>query len=158
MRTPRRLAPIFALLAAVAADAAETLPIRFARVDGVYVAYSLELAASEAERARGLMHRRTLAATGGMLFDFGREQQVAMWMRNTFIPLDMLFIDGQGRVFDVLRDTVPLSETLLVPRGPARYVVELAAGQAALRGLAPGARLCLPGTLRASPSVPRDPR
>jgi uncharacterized membrane protein (UPF0127 family) len=135
---------LFALFAGLPSPAAGTLPVRFERSDGVFVPYALEIASTDAERTRGLMHRRFLAATGGMLFDFGREQQVAMWMRDTFVSLDMLFVDGSGVVVDVLRDAVPLSEALLAPRAPARYVVELAAGQAALRGLARGDRLHLP--------------
>ncbi len=151
MRTARRLPGSVLLLVAWQAAAGETLPVRFERDDGVFVEFSLEVAATEAERARGLMFRRTLPATGGMLFDFGREQPIAMWMRNTYLALDMLFVDAGGRVVDVLRDTAPLSETLLTPRAPARYVIEVAAGQTALRGLAAGDRLRLPAALRTSP-------
>ena len=138
-------------MAAWRATAGETFSVRFERDDGVFVEFTVEVAATEAERARGLMFRRALPATGGMLFDFGREQPIAMWMRNTYLSLDMLFVDAAGRVVDVLRDTVPLSETLLMPRAPARYVVEVAAGQAALRGLSAGDRLRLPAALRTSP-------
>ena len=143
-----------ALALVMPARAADTLSLRIERADGVAVVYAVEVARSAAEREHGLMERRALAPTAGMLFDFGREQPLAMWMRNTYVPLDMLFADAAGVVVDVIADTVPLSEALLVPRAAARYVVELGAGQVALRGLATGDRLRLPATLRASPSAP----
>jgi len=133
------------------AGAAEPAAIRFERRDGVFVAFSVEIARSDAERRQGLMHRRSLSPTGGMLFDFGADQDIAMWMRNTYVALDMVFVSSDGVVVDILPDTVPLSETLLASRAPARYVVELLAGQAATRGLAAGDRLWLPVALRTSP-------
>ena len=133
------------------AGAAEPAAIRFERRDGVFVAFSVEIARSDAERRQGLMHRRSLSPTGGMLFDFGADQDIAMWMRNTYVALDMVFVSSDGVVVDILPDTVPLSETLLATRAPARYVVELLAGQAAARGLAAGDRLWLPVALRTSP-------
>ncbi len=135
----------------LATAAAELATIRFERQDGVFVAFSLEIARSDAERRQGLMERRSLSPMGGMLFDFGREQEIAMWMRNTYVSLDMVFVSADGVIVDILRDTEPLSETLLAPRAPARYVVELLAGQAAVRDLAAGDRLRLPAALRTSP-------
>ncbi len=131
--------------------AAEWAAIRFERRDGVFVAFSVEIARSDAERRLGLMHRHSLSQTGGMLFDFGVNQDIAMWMRNTYVALDMVFVSADGVIVDILQDTVPLSETLLAPRAPARYVVELLAGQAAARGLGAGDRLWLPAALRSSP-------
>jgi len=142
------------LVVLAAARAAEIATIRFERQDGVAVAYAVEIARSDAERRQGLMGRRSLSPGGGMLFDFGQEQEVAMWMRNTYVSLDMVFVDADGVVVDILRDTTPLSDALLAPRAPARYVVELLAGQAVARGLAVGDRLRLPGGLRTSPSGP----
>ena len=134
-----------------AVDAAEQATLRFERLDGVFVVFSLEIARSDAERRQGLMHRRSLSPTGGMLFDFGADQDIAMWMRNTYVALDMVFVSADGVIVDILTNTVPLSETLLAPRAPARYVVELLGGQAAARGLAAGDRLRLPAALRSSP-------
>lgn len=143
-------------LVAAAAQAAEMprAPLAVVRADGVEVAYTVELARSAAERRQGLMGRRRLAADAGMLFDFGQEQAIAMWMRNTYVALDMLFADTDGRIVDIIVHTVPFSETLQVPRAPARYVVELVAGQVATRGIAIGDRLRLPDALRTSPSAP----
>lgn len=118
---------------------------------GARVGYTVELAVSAAERRTGLMGRRTLAPDAGMLFDFGYTQPLAMWMRNTYIPLDMLFADAAGVIVDVITATTPLSEALLIPRAPARYVLELCAGQATAQGIARGDRLRLPAALRTSP-------
>ncbi len=73
-----------------------------------------------------------------MLFDFGAEQPVAMWMRNTFIPLDMLFVDMAGRVVHIARETTPLSEATITADRPVRGVIELAGGEAARLGIEPG--------------------
>lgn len=156
MRRLRALCLLLLAFGAPAAQAAEMprAPLAVVRADGVELVYTVELARSADERRQGLMGRRRLAADAGMLFDFGQEQPIAMWMRNTYVALDMLFASADGRIVDVIVRTVPLSEALLVPRAPARYVVELAAGQVATRGIAIGDRLRLPAALRTSPSAP----
>ncbi len=102
------------------------------------VELKLELADDGTERARGLMFRKSLPEHGGMLFDFGAEQPVAMWMRNTYIPLDMLFVDMAGRVVHIARETTPLSEATITADRPVRGVIELAGGEAARLGIEPG--------------------
>ena len=102
------------------------------------VELSLEIADDSAERARGLMFRKSLPPRGGMLFDFGGEQPVAMWMRNTYVPLDMLFVDPAGRIVHIARETTPHSEATITAGQPVRGVVEIAGGQAAALGLAEG--------------------
>lgn len=114
---------------------------------GRQIEYTVELALSDAERRRGLMGRRRLAADAGMLFDFGAAQPIAMWMRDTHVALDMVFADEAGVIVDLIAHTTPLSDTLLMPRAPARYVLELRAGQSAAQGIATGDRL----RLRTSP-------
>jgi len=73
-----------------------------------------------------------------MLFDFKRVQPVAMWMKNTLIPLDMLFIDGAGRVVNVAENTVPLSLATIPSAAPVRAVLEINAGSARRLGIRPG--------------------
>lgn len=101
----------------------------------------VELALSAAERSQGLQGRKKLAADAGMLFDFGATQPVAMWMKNTYVALDMLFIDDTGFVVHLIENTIPLSETLLEPNVPVRAVLELAAGSARRLGVRPGDRV-----------------
>ncbi len=88
----------------------------------------LEFAGTPEQRAHGLMFRRFLPDNFGMLFDFGGTGEVAMWMKNTFVPLDMLFFDERGRVVGLIADAEPLSERVLSPGVPARAVLELPAG------------------------------
>ncbi len=101
----------------------------------------VEVASTPEQLAQGLMFRRSLEADAGMLFDFGQSRPVSMWMKNTLIPLDMLFMDRRGRVVHVEEYAVPGS---LIPRGPSEPVLgvlELAAGTARRLGLKPGDRV-----------------
>ncbi|MBV8776946.1 MAG: DUF192 domain-containing protein, partial [Alphaproteobacteria bacterium] len=100
--------------------------------------FRIELALTAAQMEQGLMFRRTLAPDAGMLFDFTRPTNVTMWMKNTLIPLDMLFLDERGRVFDIHERAVPMSTDVIAAKGPARYVVELNGGTAARLGIKPG--------------------
>ncbi len=100
--------------------------------------FNVELADEPRERRVGLMHRKEMAPDHGMLFDFGQNQQVSMWMRNTFIPLDMLFINEHGEIVNIGRNTVPHSEEVVASEGPVRFVLEVVAGTARLLGLEPG--------------------
>ncbi len=110
------------------------------RSDGVGVWFEVEIADTAAARTRGLMHRETLPARHGMWFDFGRAQAVTMWMKNTQLPLDMLFVDASGRVISIAKDTVPGSLARIESRGAARYVLEINAGEAARFAVTAGAQ------------------
>lgn len=114
------------------------------RADGVAVMFSIEVADTEAGRAQGLMHRARLRARSGMLFDFGRETGIRMWMKNTLIPLDMVFAGDDGGIRHIAADTVPYSESLIASREPARYVLEINGGEAQRLGIAVGDTLLLP--------------
>ncbi|MBE7244272.1 hypothetical protein MHIMP23_15190 [Methylobacterium hispanicum] len=96
---------------------------------------------NDAERARGLMFRRSMAPNHGMLFDFERVEPVAMWMKNTYLPLDMLFIRADGTVARVAADTEPLSTATILSGEPVLAVLELNAGTAARLGIRPGDRV-----------------
>jgi uncharacterized membrane protein (UPF0127 family) len=98
----------------------------------------LELADEPEERTVGLMFRQSLAERTGMLFDFGAEEPVAMWMRNTLIPLDMLFVSEGGRIVHIAAMTVPHSLDTITAGVPVRGVIEIAGGEAARLGIAPG--------------------
>jgi uncharacterized protein len=126
------------LLAASAALAQATEPLAIVTQDGTKHSFRVEVARNDADRAQGLMYRRSMAADHGMLFDFGKEAPVAMWMQNTYIPLDMLFIRKNGVVARIAANTEPLS-TRTIPSGEAVLsVLELNAGTAAKLGLKAG--------------------
>ena len=137
---------IFALLAVLAAGAfafaagPKLEPLTFHTAGGPR-AVQVEVADTPERRQVGLMYRRTLAPDHGMLFDFGAPQPVAMWMKNTYISLDMVFVTDKGLVHRVERGAEPLSEAIIDSGAPVRFVVELAAGEADTLGLKPGDRV-----------------
>jgi uncharacterized protein len=106
--------------------------------------FAVELAVSEEQRERGLMFRRELPEGRGMLFKFEPDQVVTMWMHNTYIPLDMIFIRGDGRILRIAENTTPQSDRIISSGGPARGVLEVIAGTARKLGLAPGDRVAHP--------------
>lgn len=133
----------FLLTGAASASAAE----RFA-VDSVDLmtrkgqfGIRVEMAVTWAQRAQGLQHRKYLAPDNGMLFDYGRSQSVTMWMKNTYIPLDMLFIGADGRIVKIAKNTKPLSLDRIPSEWPVRAVLELQAGSADRMGVLPGDRV-----------------
>ena len=112
---------------------------------GARATVTVELARTDAEREHGLMGRRALDEEAGMLFLFEASEVRAFWMKNTLIPLDMLFIDDGGRVAGIVREAEPLTLTPRTPGVPARYVLEVRGGWAARHGVAPGDRVRFEG-------------
>jgi uncharacterized membrane protein (UPF0127 family) len=123
--------------------AAELQPLEIASKGRVHV-FAVEMASTPAEQAKGLMDRRELPEGQGMLFDFHHEQLTSFWMKNTYIPLDMIFIRGDGRILRIAENTVPLSEALIPSGGPVRAVLEVSGGTAKKLGIAPGDRVAHP--------------
>lgn len=107
--------------------------------------YTVEVAKSDRERAMGLMFRRTLPESSGMIFIYDPPQPVAMWMRNTYIPLDMIFIAADGTVRRIEVHTEPFSTDIIPSGGDVAAVLELNAGQAEKIGVKPGDRVVFPG-------------
>ncbi|MCJ2096805.1 DUF192 domain-containing protein [Methylobacterium sp. J-072] len=103
--------------------------------------FDVEVMRDDAGRSRGLMFRRHMAADHGMLFDFERTEPVTMWMKNTYLPLDMLFIRPDGIVSRVAADTEPLSTAIIPSGSPVSAVLELNAGTAAKLGIQAGDRV-----------------
>jgi uncharacterized membrane protein (UPF0127 family) len=120
--------------------AAELQPLEITSKNGVHV-FAVEMAVTPEQQASGLMFRRELPEGQGMLFDFGHEQPTSFWMKNTYIPLDMIFIRGDGRIARIAENTVPLSEALVSSGGPVRAVLEVIGGTAKKLGIAPGDRV-----------------
>lgn len=104
-------------------------------------AFNIEVVDTEAGRERGLMFRKSLAPDAGMLFDFLTPQMVAFWMKNTLIPLDMVFIAADGTVETVHANAVPSDLTPIPSGAPVRFVLEIAGGRAAAIDLAPGDKM-----------------
>jgi uncharacterized membrane protein (UPF0127 family) len=125
------------------AGAADMNTVEIVSKTGVHV-FQVELAVNDAERAHGLMDRKELPEGRGMLFDFQREQDVAFWMKNTYIPLDMIFIRANGRILRIAENTTPLSEQMIPSGGPVRAVLEVIGGTARKLGIAPGDRVAHP--------------
>ena len=100
--------------------------------------FKVEIADDDRERQLGLMFRRSMADDEGMLFDFFQEEQVSFWMRNTYIPLDMLFIKADGTIASIAERATPLSERSIPSKGPVRYVLEINGGLSAKLGIKPG--------------------
>ncbi len=103
--------------------------------------FDVELADTPETKARGLMFRKEMAPDAGMIFDFQVSMPVTMWMKNTFIPLDMLFVDDAGVIRNIAHRTTPLSLDHINSGGPVRVVVELNAGTAQRLGIAIGDRV-----------------
>jgi len=104
----------------------------------------VEIAATDAEREKGLMFRKSLPEGQGMLFDFHQQQEVGFWMRNTYISLDMIFIRADGRILRIAENTEPESTAIISSGGLARGVLEVPAGTARKYGIAPGDRVSHP--------------
>src|SRR5438132_3772004 len=106
--------------------------------------FKVELAETAAQMTQGLMFRTSLAPDAGMLFDYKQPTAATMWMRNTLIPLDMLFVDAQGRIVNIHERAVPQSLDLIAAAEPVRAVIELNGGTAARLGIEPGDRVVHP--------------
>jgi uncharacterized membrane protein (UPF0127 family) len=125
------------------ARSAEQQTLEIASKTGVHV-FAVELAVTDEERARGLMYRRSVPESYGMLFDFKRDQEVTMWMRNTYVSLDMIFIQSDGRIRRIAENTETESDRIIPSGGPVRAVLEVAAGTARKFGIEPGDRVATP--------------
>lgn len=106
--------------------------------EGTTTAVNLEIADSESERAEGLMYRESLAESAGMLFIWPEDASSSFWMKNTYISLDIIFIDSSSQVVFIAENTTPLSEDLITPTSSFRYVLEVNAGFSADNGLSVG--------------------
>lgn len=118
-------------------------PLEIATKSGVRT-FAVEMARTEEEKATGLMYRKELPDGRGMLFDFSPEQPISMWMKNTFVPLDMIFIRSDGRILRIAENTEPQSTKIIPSGGPAKAVLEVVAGTARRYGIAPGDQVIHP--------------
>ena len=132
------LAALSLLILSSCSPPARSYSLEIVTPDGARRVFRIELATKPAERERGLMYRQSLDADAGMLFDFQNDQMVEMWMKNTYIPLDMVFIAGNGNVVRIAADAVPHSLATISSGQPVRAVLEIKGGEAARQGITPG--------------------
>ncbi|HEY8948893.1 MAG TPA: DUF192 domain-containing protein [Rhizomicrobium sp.] len=103
--------------------------------------FNVEVAADWRSQEYGLMNRKSLPKNGGMIFDFGSPSMTSFWMKNTLIPLDMIFIREDGTISSIAPDAVPMSLASIKSVEPVRAVLEIGGGEAARRGIYPGQKV-----------------
>ena len=123
-----------------AVHAATFQPLEIVTKSGVQV-FSVEMATSPQEKETGLMYRKEVPDGKGMLFDFSPPQEVSMWMKNTYVSLDMIFIRADGRILRIAENTEPMSTRIISSQGLAKGVLEVVAGTARKYGIEPGDRV-----------------
>lgn len=157
LRTAGRAAALLLLLAAPVAGAAACRP-DVVELRGPFgqARFSVELADTPEARARGLMFRERLPSGAGMLFVFDRPGRAVFWMRNTLIPLDMIFADAAGRVTKVHAEAIPGDETPIDGGEGVLLVLEINGGLAARLGIGPGAEMRHPALDPATAAWPCD--
>ena len=137
---------VFAILALLTPTAALALPVETITIDtkaGPH-SFSMEVAADDESREKGLMYRKEMAPDAGMLFDFHTPQLVSFWMENTVLPLDMLFVRADGTIARIKANATPYSRENIPSGEPIQLVIELNAGRAAALGITEGAKVHAP--------------
>jgi uncharacterized membrane protein (UPF0127 family) len=135
---------LFAVLVACASS--PPMPqVTLSPPNGSPMRVTVEIADTPTKRNFGLMYRRDLPPSHGMLFLFPHEEQQSFWMKNTPLPLDIIFINAAHTIVSIAANTTPFSETPLPSQGPAQFVLEVNAGFCQQHGIAPGAKVDLPG-------------
>lgn len=132
--------PLFLILAACQPKPPEREALQVLS-GGITHAFQVEIADDEQERETGLMNRDKLPTGQGMLFLFPDARERAFWMKNTHIPLDIIYISKSGEVISIQKNTMPMNETPLHSFGPAAAVLEINGGQADALGIKPGDRI-----------------
>lgn len=143
MRTAAALVCLVALVSTLSCTSSSEPVVTLHGSQGA-VSVRVEIAHTRQELSRGLMWRTELDADAGMLFVFADAAPRTFWMKNTPLPLDILFLDARGTVLNVAAETTPYSEAPIRSSGPARYVLEVNAGYAAKHGIGPGVVVELP--------------
>ena len=113
-------------------------PVTVETAAGVKHIFNVEVVKEVKARDRGLMFRQSLPDDGGMLFDYDPPQAISFWMKNTYIPLDIIFIDAKGEILNIAAETTPLSLQPLPSTGAARGVLEVKGGTCARLGIKAG--------------------
>jgi uncharacterized protein len=133
----------FSNVGAAPAPAPLPLPVTTVVIDSDHgpVSFKVEVAADRASEERGLMFRKTMALNAGMIFDFGTATYQTFWMKNTILPLDMIFIRADGTISSIAPNAVPFSETPIGSVEPVRAVLEINGGRADALGIQSGQKV-----------------
>lgn len=131
---------VLQIMIAAPGQALEKKPLSIITASGQHNV-TVEVALTREEQAAGLMYRTELGDDEGMLFFYPQEFEITMWMKNTYIPLDMIFVKRDGTVLRVEENTEPFSERVISSHGKARAVIELKGGSAARLGIRPGDKI-----------------
>ena len=130
-------------VAAAASQADHPLPRSSVTIDTPRgaVRFTVEIAADDASRMKGLMFRKEMAPDSGMLFEFPDDHFRSFWMKNTILPLDMLFIRADGTISSIVENAKPFSEDIITSREPVRAVLEINGGRSAALGIKAGEKV-----------------
>lgn len=133
---------VFAGCASLSSNA-QALPVAQITIDTPHgpAAFDVEVAADAQSQQTGLMYRREMAANAGMLFDLHKPQFASFWMKNTYLPLDLLFVRADGTISTIEPNAIPLSTDSIASAEPVEAVIELNGGRAHQLGIKPGARV-----------------
>jgi hypothetical protein len=133
-------ATIGLFILATLTTAASSLPVASISIDTAKgrAGFRVEIAGDPASREKGLMFRKSMARNAGMLFDFHQTVMTSFWMKNTILPLDIVFIRSDGTVSSIAADAVPYSMASIPSSEPISAVLEISAGSASALGIAPG--------------------
>ena len=158
MRATSRLFPVLAVLIVAAAGACPAVALPNLPVETITIdtkagphSFTVEVAADDESRERGLMYRTAMAPDAGMLFDFKMPQPVSFWMENTVLPLDMLFVKADGTIARIKANATPYSRENIPSGEPVQLVLELNGGRAAALGIAEGAHVHAPQLMEKKP-------
>ena len=137
---------VFACVIIPNVRAMETFPVAPLTIEtkGGAQKFTVEVATTRKQLAQGLMFRRKMAADAGMVFAYKHTGQISMWMKNTLIPLDMLFIDSAGKITKIVARTTPMSQEIIASDGPVRAVLELNSGMTSRLSIKTGDWIKLP--------------
>ena len=131
-------APVAATSATHPESGLPVIPLTVTSANGTAHRFRVEVARTSEEQAKGLMFRTRMGADEGMIFPMNPPRDASFWMRNTVLPLDIIFVGTDGRILNIAANAVPYSETPLPSFGLAKGVLELNGGRAAQLGIAPG--------------------
>ncbi len=135
----------FLTLAAARASSLDKADLAVVEAGGQTFHFQVEIAKTPEQQERGLMFRKEMADDAGMIFPQDSDRVMSFWMKNTYIALDMLFVESDGRISHIKPDATPLTETTIPSGGPIRAVIELNGGIAAKLGIHVGDKVVFPG-------------